>query len=177
VPVDQNQLQLHTLRAALGWLELGLPREALEELDRLPEELLKKNADVLEVRWMILAQMKNWDEALITSCRLVAAAPDRASSWLHQAYATRRAIDGGLENAYGILSGIVTDFPDEPTIPYNLACYTCQLKRPPEETMQWFERALAVGKPSELIEMALRDDDLAPVRSLIEQLTTAKKRR
>ena len=56
-----------------------------------------------------------------------------------------------------------------PIIPYNLACYACQLGRDAAETMDWFERALLVGDAREMLEMALKDSDLEPVWPLIRQ--------
>jgi hypothetical protein len=173
---DVKQLQLHVMRAALGWLELGLPEEALVELNRLPAER-QSHPDVLELRWMMLANQRDWDAAVQVSSQLIQAAPDRASSWLHHAYALRRATDGGLLVAFNVLASAAPKFTDEPTIPYNLACYTCQLNRGGAETLAWFERALAIGKRDDLIEMALEDPDLAPVRALIEQLPAATRRR
>jgi hypothetical protein len=169
--VSPEQLALaKNLSAAVGWLELGLPKDALAELDRLPEEA-RGLPDVLEVRWLILADLKQWDTALQTSERLITAAPERASSWLHHAYTVRRASTGGLEAAFHVLASVSDKFV-EPTIPYNLACYTCQLQRGEAETMKWFERALALGNPAELIEMAMHDPDLEPVRDLIKPLGT-----
>ncbi len=176
VPADQKENQIHALRAALGWLELGVPREALDELDRLPDQA-QDTAEVLDVRWIILANLKDWDAAVLVSSKLIAVAPNHASSWLNHAYALRRATDGGLLAAFNVLARMASKFTDEPTIPYNLACYTCQLQRGGAETMAWFERALAIGNPAELIAMALKDSDLAPVRSLIEKLPAKKKRR
>ena len=65
---------------------------------------------------------------------LIAAAPDRAVGWLHHAYALRRATGGGLLAAFNALSPVADKFPDEATIPYNLACYTCQMQRDANET-------------------------------------------
>ena len=175
VPVAPTNIHLQTLRAALGWLELGLPRDALDELAQLPTDA-EDNADVLEVRWMIHADMKDWSAAMLASSKLIMIAAERASSWLHHAYAVRRASDGGLLRAFNLMAPVASRFPEEPTIPYNLACYTCQLQRGGTETMAWFERALAIGNPTELIQMALNDPDLAPVRDLIKKISAPKKR-
>lgn len=167
--MSPEQLALaKNLSAAVGWLELGLPQDALAELDQMPEEA-RELPDVLEVRWLILADLKQWDIALQISERLIAVAPESAASWLHHAYAVRRASSGGLAAAFEVLAAVSDKFA-EPTIPYNLACYTCQLQRDSAETMRWFERALALGNPAELIEMALKDPDLEPVRDLIKPL-------
>jgi len=53
-------------------------------------------------------------------------------------------------------------FPNEPTIPYNLACYTCQLGRR-AEAEGWLARAFALGNSKEIKLQAMDDPDLAPL--------------
>jgi len=170
-----SKTEIHVLSAAVGWLELGLPKDALTELDQLSASA-QECPDVLEVRWLILADLSEWDRALEVSSKLVQAASDRASSWLHHAYATRRATDGGLLKAFNILAPVASQFPKVSTIPYNLACYTCQLERGAAETLDWLERALQVGNAKEMLEMALNDADLRPVRELVQKLADKQTR-
>jgi len=51
---------LHHLRAAMGWLELGNHREANEEFKQIAPAL-QVHPDVLEIRWEICAMAKEWD--------------------------------------------------------------------------------------------------------------------
>ncbi len=153
----------HYLLAALGWLELGNVEEARTELERLAPDY-RAHPDALEVRWGIQAQMKDWDQAVQTARDLVRVAPDRSSGWLHLAYATRRVSSGGLLAAWEILEPAAEKFPTEPTVAYNLACYACQLKRL-EEARNWLRRAFRLGEKKALVQMALKDDDLAPLWS------------
>lgn len=147
------------LRAAVGWLELGDTREARAELAQLPEDL-RRHPDVLEVGWMIAAEDGNWAEALRLGSALVEVSPNRASGWLHWAYALRRApVDGGLKQAYDALRPAFERFPKESTIPYNLACYACQMKDL-EGARVWFKRAVAAGGRRKIRKMALADRDL-----------------
>ena len=159
----------HHLRAAVGWLELGNATEALVELDQLPAAA-QAHADVLEIRWLVLAEQRDWHAANEVGLALINAAPERASSWLHHAYALRRAGDGGLMAAFTALVSVADKFPAEPTLTYNLACYCCQMQRDPAEAMAWLRRALAVGEPKAILAMALRDPDLAPLRETIAGL-------
>ena len=161
---------LHHLKAAVGWLELGNPAEALAELDAM-SEALQQHMDVLEARWLALAQLQRWEAAAKTGRALIAAAPERPVGWLHHAYALRRATTGGLLAAFNALSPVAGKFPKEPTIPYNLACYTCQMQRDATETMAWLQQAIAAGKRKEIIAMALKDPDLEPLHAEIEKLT------
>jgi uncharacterized protein HemY len=51
------------LRAAEGWLELGNPHEASEELENIAPRL-RVHPDVLEIRWRIYAAAERWDACL-----------------------------------------------------------------------------------------------------------------
>ncbi len=57
---------------------------------------------------------------------------------------------------------VVEDFPKEPTLRYNLACYACQLNRL-DEARQWLGRAREIGDADEINRMALADEDLKPL--------------
>lgn len=139
-------------------MELGLPAEAARELDALPAAW-QRHPDVLELRWAVLAAQQRWDEALPVAEALIEVAPERASGWLHRAYAMRRAAAGGLDKAWAALRPAVDRFPREVLIPYNLACYACQLNRL-KEARDWLRRALDLGEREQLKRMALRDADL-----------------
>ena len=161
---------LHHLKAAVGWLELGLPAEALVELDAM-SEALQQHVDVLEARWLALARLQRWEAAATTGRALIAADPERPVGWLHHAYALRRATNGGLLAAFNALSPVAGKFPKEPTIPYNLACYTCQMQRDATETIAWLQQAISAGERKAIIAMALKDPDLEPLRAEIQKLT------
>lgn len=151
----------HFFSAAIGWLELGNPREAQAELDRIAP-VHQRDAEVLDVRWMALAQEKDWARSLEVARVQLAGHPDHPAGWLHQAYALRRVGGGGLEAAWSALLPASERFPTEPTIPYNLACYACQ-RRQLEEARQWLQRAMKVGGRDPLRQMALKDPDLEPL--------------
>jgi hypothetical protein len=151
----------HFLSSALGWLGLGSLAEAKAELAQISAGR-QQHPDVLEVRWLLCAEDGHWDQGLQVACRLLQVAPERSSGWLHQSYALRRVPSGGLQQAFDVLLPAFAKFPDEPTIPYNLACYACQLQ---ELTLarEWFQRALKIGSQEQLRQMALADEDLEPL--------------
>lgn len=151
----------HCLSAALGWLELGNLAEARAELEQIGAGN-RQHPDVLEVRWLICAEQKDWPAALAVARTILATAPQRSSGWLHQAYALRRVPDGGVEKAWEALRPAVEKFRREAIIPYNLACYACQMDRLPE-ARQWLARAMAVGDQEKITRMALADADLKPL--------------
>src|SRR5215216_5542548 len=99
---ELNPPDIFHLRAAIGWLELGNPTEAGEEIARISSDAIS-HPDVLEVRWQICAATQSWDAATPVSEQLVSAAPERVSGWIHRAYAIRRASNGGLQKAWEAL--------------------------------------------------------------------------
>ena len=156
------------LSAAVGWMELGNAAEAAAELEKISAEN-QAQPDVLEVRWLLLAQARRWDDALQVTQALVQAAPHRSSSWLHHAYAMRRAASGGLRQAWDALLPAHEKFPKEATIAFNLACYACQLQQL-EEARSWFHRALTLGGKYKIKAIALGDSDLQPLWAEIREL-------
>jgi predicted Zn-dependent protease len=149
----------HYLSAALGWLELGNPSEAGEEIARVSPEYLD-HPHVLDLRWQICAAGRRWKPALEVAHLLMQKAPDNASAWLHRAYALRRVEGRGLAQAWDALLPAAERFPAEPIIPYNLACYAAQLGRV-DEAWEWVQKAVkAAGTAEHIKTMALADADL-----------------
>ena len=149
------------LNAAEGWLELGNRVEAYEELEQITPEL-RAHPDVLEVRWQIYAEEKKWDTCVDIARAIIKLDRSRPIGWIHLAYSTRRATKGGLEAARTILSGAADKFPKDPIIPYNLACYACQLGNL-KEARRWLEKAFALGDSKQIKRVALEDPDLEPI--------------
>lgn len=158
----------HTFNAAVGWHELGNQDEAIAELASI-SALNQKHPAVLDLRWMICAEQKKWQDALIVAQDLINVAPDEPAGWLHRAYALRRAKVGGLKKAWSSLWPVAKKFPEEPVIAFNLACYACQLKRL-EVAWIWLGKAIDIGGKKKIKAMALCDDDLKPLWPEIEKL-------
>jgi Flp pilus assembly protein TadD len=158
----------HTLNAAFGWLELGLPAEAQAELSRLPEEM-RTLPEALHAQFAIHARNAAWDAAFLVGETHVRLHPADAAAWIHRAYAARRKPGGTLAEAFAALQPALERFPDESIIPYNLACY-CAQQGQATEAWTWLERAARVGEPEIIRRMALADDDLRPLWPRIPQL-------
>jgi hypothetical protein len=148
----------HCLSAAIGWFELGNPDEAELELGHI-RPACQHHPDVLEVRWLICAELQRWDQGLEVARQLVANAPERVSGWLHQAYALRRAPGGSIQKAWDALLPAAQKFPTEPIIPFNLACYAAQLHQL-DTARTWLQQAMTLGEKAQIKQMALRDSDL-----------------
>ena len=118
----------HHLDAAIGWLGLGCADDSRAELEKI-SAVNQLHSDVLEVRWTICAHDQRWNDALTIAELELQTTPEESSGWLHRAYAVRRVRDGGLPQAWRALLPAVEKFSTEPIIPYNLACYACQLNQ------------------------------------------------
>jgi len=158
----------HYFLAAIGWLELGNPAEAGAELARI-SSAQQEHPDVLEVRWSISAEQRRWEEGLQIAQALLRRAPKRSSGWLHRAYALRRVPEGGLQKAWEALLPAFDKFPKEPIIPFNLACYACQMRQL-DAARDWLQRAVAISGREKIKPMALKDSDLEPLWEEIRRL-------
>jgi len=160
----------HHVTAAEGWLELGNPAESKGELARVSPKKAG-HPEVLETWFALHAHAKDWPAALAVAEQLVATAPKRVSGWLHRAYALRRTPGGSVATAYQALRPALNDFPKEPTIPYNLACYACVMGRV-DEAWDWLGVAMqtrCAGGTDHLVSMALADEDLAALHKRIDE--------
>ena len=156
----------HHLAAAEGWLGLGDDLEAGRELAKL-QRSVRFHPSVLEVRWRLQSGRGAWKPALRTARQLVKAAPERASGWIHQSYCLHELQRTG--EAFAALESVVGRFPRECVIPYNLACYACQLGDL-DAARRWLEQAVQVGSRAMIRQMALDDADLAPLKDFVEGL-------
>jgi hypothetical protein len=73
---------------------------------------------------------------------------------LHELKRTREAMDA--------LLAVADKFPEQWEIPYNLACYSCQLDDM-IAARDWLAKAFAVGGAENIKLQALEDPDLAPL--------------
>ena len=156
----------HRINAAMGWLELGNPRDAGEELKQLSPRV-GKLPEVLEIWWMIHAQLKDWEAALQAAGALVDVSPDDHTGWIHQAYSLHEM--RRTQEAWDVLLPAAARFPSVGIIPYNLACYSCQLGAP-DRAMLWLRKAIELDGLDEVRQRALSDADLAPLKGEIDAL-------
>jgi predicted Zn-dependent protease len=158
----------HYVNAAWGWLELDNIAEAFVELERL-SKAAQTHPDTLTLRWELLARQKKFPEALEVARAMVQLAPDRADSWIKQSYALHEL--KRTQEAWDSLHSISEHFPQCSTIPYNLACYACQLDQLPV-SLNWLKRAMKTGARDQVRRMALEDPDLKPLWFQIKKLST-----
>jgi Flp pilus assembly protein TadD len=154
------------LRAAEGWLELGLPDEALSEIDEISESH-RHHPLALAVQWRLHSHAGRWRKCVELADELVQVEPSDVFGWIHRSYALHEL--KRTQEAADLLQPAIGLFPKEELIPYNLACYACQLGRL-DEAKAFLEVAFKRGKRSEILERALEDTDLERLREYISGL-------
>jgi tetratricopeptide (TPR) repeat protein len=144
----------HNLRAAQGFIELGDPDSAWEELEVIPAED-RAHPVALRLRVYIYREKKRWMEMAEISRHLTEIEPQQAEHWTNRAWAERRHL--GIPVAEKTLLHALKHFPNEGIIYYNLACYSAVDGRT-------LEAKSLLGKAIELDpefkELALDDEDL-----------------
>lgn len=121
-PLPQQQQRL--LTAAQGYLELGMPKEALRELRELAAEF-QELPDVLELRIVALLALRRWKAAATLARSLCRIMPHFPSGFIHLAYCQHET--GHTEKARATLLGGPPSLKKESTYFYNMACYDAVL--------------------------------------------------
>ena len=149
------------LRAAEGWLELGLTSDAAEELESIPADK-REHPDFLTVRWEICRQLKQWELCVQSGEALVKLQPDDAQGWIHRSFALHEL--KRTQEAYDLLLPVLEKFSADTTIPYNLACYSAQLGEH-TRAFEFLDTAFtrAGKRANEMKLQALDDPDLEPI--------------
>jgi Flp pilus assembly protein TadD len=145
--------------AASGWLDLGNSVEARFELEKVAPEW-QNHPDVLNTKWLVYANDKQWEEALAAAGEIVRLEPDEPLGWVHQSYALHEL--KRTTEARDQLLPVIDKFSTNATMRYNLACYECQLGNL-EQARVWLNKAYRLGERGEMQTMALQDPDLKPL--------------
>lgn len=155
-----NYADAHRLRAAQGWLELGDSKSAAEELQQIGAES-QEHPLVLMLGWHVHAKAANWAACVETGRLLTRVVPGSPFGWVNLCNALYFV--GRTQEAFDTLLPLLATFPTNELLPYNLACYACQLGRL-EEARSYLEKAFALGDAQELRLKAQDDPDLKPLR-------------
>jgi Tfp pilus assembly protein PilF len=118
-----SDIQRH-LRAAIGFIELGMIAEADEEIESLPPED-KNRREVLEVRLEIYRESKAWSLMEVVARELWKRHPEEPDYWTNFAWVLRRS--DSMVAARDISLEAVERFPGDAMAHLNLGCYACQL--------------------------------------------------
>ncbi len=112
------------LLAAEGYLELGMPDEALREFASLPRDV-KTGLAGLSMLMEIHRVEEDWEAMESVAARLWQAEPENVDRWIDWALALRQS--DSLLSARVLLLEAVELFPDEALVHFHLACCECQL--------------------------------------------------
>lgn len=154
------------IEAASGWIGLGLPQDARAELDQLSPNA-RQHPKALAVEWELCATQYHWEEALSIATRLLDADRTHPSGWVNRSFALhelRRTAE-----ARETLLDALPLFPTLGVIPYNLACYACQLGDL-TEARTWLRKAMHVEGRDLVLRRARRDPDLTPLRHELDAI-------
>jgi len=137
-----------------GYMDLKMWDRARAELEAIPDEY-RGSSLYQQARLRLALEANNWAVAADIARTLCAKESRQPAHWIQLAYALRRL--EGIESARSILLNAYRKFPDEPVIPFNLACYECRLGHR-EDALTYLNQAekLAPG----CRDLALEDDDL-----------------
>jgi len=143
---------------AEGYLELGLPENALRALARLgePGEL---DPHALYLRGEALRMLKRYNEAIPALQQVGMAMAKNIHVWIALGWCYKR-IDR-IDRAIEALETALTAEPEEPLVLYNLACYW-SLAGDKSQALEYLSRALSIDVAyRELIE---DEPDFDPIR-------------
>ena len=156
---DLESPDRHYLNAASGWLELGDAVEARAEIAKI-SPTNRSHPATLELNWRICAHEKDWRAGLEVASEFVRVHPDDPTGWIHQSYCLHEL--KRTREARALLLPVAKRFQRLSTIPYNLACYACQLGDL-DEARTWLVRAIDIRGKSDIKKIALEDADLKPL--------------
>jgi tetratricopeptide (TPR) repeat protein len=147
------------IEAAEGWLMLGNPIEANEELEKISPEN-RRHPAALSVRWQVYAAAEWWEAAWVVSKVLCEVLPDSPEAWICQANTVRKY--KGVREALDVLQIAHKRFREHAVVLYNMACYASQVARF-EEAGRWLTEAFRAEDGIALKVAAVYDPDLRPL--------------
>ncbi len=144
-----------------GYMELDMPEEALREIAFI-EIADADREEILQVKFLVLMRMKNWEEALEICKLLQKANPEATEGYIHGAFCLHE--NGCTTEAKAMLLNGPASLLEEPTYYYNLACYDAILGNLGDA-----ERNLRVSfkMDKKFREIAKYDPDLKAIQHLI----------
>jgi lipopolysaccharide biosynthesis regulator YciM len=148
---------LWTLQKCDGYLDLGMLQRAQAEFQNIPA-VYHQSREAREILLRMAMEDKNWNKAVQQAQDLIQLFPDDPSYHVQLAYSIRRK--DSIAAARSVLLEASRRFKKVAVIPYNLACYECQLGHR-EQALQYLKRAVKLN--ASFIQMALDDADLEPI--------------
>ena len=123
-PPDQEPEVERLLQASDGYLALGMPAEAGQELEEVPAAH-QKDAAVLRARIRVLLHLRNWTEAERLAFDGTRAYPEENEFVVQRAFALKQQEKG--DEAARVISSAPAWIRNTGILHYNLACYEALL--------------------------------------------------
>lgn len=142
------------IRAASGWLELGMPEDALEELNGLSGQD-SEESKVLELKLAAQMAKEDWKNAAETAMALCSQSVDEPEFFLSAAYCLHET--GETAEAKNWLQRGPDVLSEMPVFHYNMACYLWTLG---EKERARNHLSKAVEMDESFMESARYDKDL-----------------
>lgn len=117
---DERRDLSKRLNAAIGYLGLGMAEEAWAELEAI-DARHRGILEVLKIRLEVCRALSSWELMAEIAASLHKSEPDDPGHPIDLAFAIRRV--RGEDEAAAVLERARQLFPQEPLLPYNLACY------------------------------------------------------
>ncbi len=147
-------------------MDLGDYTAAFDELDDI-DTPLRAHPDVMKLRWEIYNKADKHGSAFVVAEGLTRLLPNDPQPFIWRAHSVRHKEGGSLHRAMEMLLEVANNFPEEPTFPFNLACYNSQLGNM-DSAKAWlhisFEVAERNGTGLRWKSLAMDEPDLAPLR-------------
>jgi predicted Zn-dependent protease len=123
-PKTQTAETHRALRAVDGYLFLGMPKEAMQELDGLGDVEVHSSS-VMLARIRVLLHQKQWKKAEVLSGRGVKLHPHEEEFTVQRVFALHQLKEG--EEAFKVLLSAPEWIRRTGILHYNLACYEARL--------------------------------------------------
>ena len=156
---SKNRIRRRKIQCeAEGYLELGLPQQALDALARLGDPV-GFDPHTLYLWGQALRELERYPEAVVSLQRVVEAAPESIHVWLALGWCYKRT--ARLDMAIDALDKALALKPAEALVHYNLACYW-SLAGDKGRALAYLERALAID--SDYARLIDDEPDFDPLR-------------
>ena len=153
---------LRYITAARRCMESGDCAAAFAELEGI-DGVHRAHPEVMKLRWQIYNSAGKHGSAFVVAEGLTRLLPREPEPYVWRAHSARHMEGGSIERAFSMLLDVAYEFPNDPGIPFALACYNCQLGSI-EPARNWlhiaFEAAEKQCMAKEWKLKALNDQDL-----------------
>lgn len=166
---EPTQLDRWRRRAALGYIELGMPEEAERELAEMSPGG-RMNEEAIILRLHLAQHWHDWQQASALSEMLVQRHPGNVEWRILLAYSVRRSESLGA--ARQILVNALENHSREAILHFNLSCYAC-VAGDLSQARHFLREAIRLDK--KYARVAKTDEDLSPLHGEVKAIAKQAK--